>query len=683
MSAISLRGREYSPADVIDRTMTGTIIAVWVFILAYGFWVFMPRDRFGIVFLSTMMLVFLMDDARKKIGDRDRLDLALIGINFLVVMIVMVYLFLTYRIQIGLRLGYALEHEYILGLVFVLSLLYLTYRAYGLVFCAVVAVAIIYVLTGPVWPGILRHGGFSWRRIVNVLVFEFQFSGFFGSINQIVATWVSLFLLYAGLLRGYGAFDLILRVAIRTGDYIRSGVAQSAVTASIIIGSITGSQMANAAITGSFTIPMMKDSKLSGETAAGIESVASSGGQIMPPVMGAAAFVMASVLGVGYVNVLIAGLIPALIFYASVVIAVHYVAVGELRHVGEIQMRQYLSRERTTWDVSIDAVRFLVPFFVLIWTLGILRWTVMTAAFWTVILMLVTGISFPLVKTAYADFRQLPQAVWDVSLDTVEGFKYGAVTLAPIAIVVGAINGIVDLLVVSGVPGKISLALLGLSGGILLFAVILAMIVCIILGLGMPTVAAYVIVAFLIAPALITQFGVPQLAAHYFVFYAAMLSGLTPPIAVAVVVASGIAASNFWVTAYRAMKISVVLFILPFAFIYNPELVIGFVEDGFTAQIMFSALIAFFGAVLMTHALNYFRRPVDNRPVDLGIRLVYFALGLLALVYPGIDIRVAAAVIGLVLLFGQKYYVSRIIPERFVTPATTGNPGEDVGSGED
>ena len=664
MSTISFRGTEYTPVETVEKALLGLCVLIWAFVIYYAWQIPMPRDRFGIIFLCGMMVVFLVSEMVDAVEDSSRFDILLISVSIVVTLITAVYMNIMYDTLINHRLGYALQHEYILGLLFVITLVYLTYRAYGLVFCAVVVSVLYYTYFGWMFPGILRHAGFSWTRLVNVLVWEFQFSGMFGSINQIVAAWVALFLMYAGLLRGYGAFDLILRVAIRAGNLIESGVSQAAITASIIIGSITGSQMANAAITGSFTIPMMKDSGLTGETAGGIESVASSGGQLMPPIMGAAAFVMASILGIGYVNVIIAGLVPAFIFYASAVVAVHYITVNELQGREMVDMREYLDSNLTTAEVWYESIRFLIPFGALIYTLGIARWTVTTAAFWTVVLMLLTGYGFPLAKTFYEDGAgELRAEFRSVTGSTLDGFKYGAVTMAPIAIVVGAINGIVDLLVVSGIPGKIALALLGLSAGILALAVVLAMVVCIILGLGMPTVAAYVIVAFLIAPALTSQFGVTQLAAHYFVFYAAMLSGLTPPIAVAVVVASGIASANFWGTCYKALKISVVLFILPFGFIYNPELTIA----EFTVERLWSTVIAFGGAIVVTHGLNYFRKPVESVVANLGIRLVYFVLGFVAIVFPQTELRVGAFVLGALMMVVHRYMVG----SRADIPAST------------
>lgn len=644
----------YDVPDLLDNFVTLLIILAWSVVLFYAVTQMMPRAQYGVQFLGVMTLVYVLHEGVQALRDRDWLDISLLGILTVLTITITIYVNWHFETLLYTRLGYALGHEYLLGGLFALAIIYLTYRSYGTVFASVIVAAILYTHWGNLFPGLLHHGGFSAERIINTLVWEFD--GLYGSINQIVATWVALFLLYAGLMRGYGAFDLILRVAFRLGSYVKSGVAQAAVTASLIIGSITGSQTANTAITGSFTIPLMKESGLRAETAGGIESVASSGGQIMPPVMGAAAFVMASILGVSYVTVLIAGLIPAIIFYLTVAVGVHYTAVKQLPDDVEFNVSDALDEEKSRQELAIEGVRFLLPFFALIYILGIAQWTVMSAALYTCLLMFITGIGFPLITTLITNPSNLPSTGVDVLKQTVSGFRYGALTLAPIAIIIAAINGVVDLLMVSGVPGKLSLALLGISGGVMAFAVILAMIVCIILGLGMPTVAAYIIVAFLIAPTLVGEFAVPKIAAHYFVFYAAILSGLTPPIAIAVVVATGIAESNFWGTAVEALKISASLFVLPFAFVYNPEIITG----GLSLFTLFSGAIAFGGALSIIHGLNYYRQPMSSWFANTGMRLVFFVTGVAAMVIPGEVLRLGAVGVAIGLFIVQRQYITRV-----------------------
>jgi len=533
-------------------------------------------------------------------------------------------------------------------------ILYLTYRAFGAAFVCVVVLSIGYAYFGASVPGLMGHSGIGGRQIVNVLTLEFD--GFFGSITQIVAAWVALFLLYAGLMQGYGAFDLIMRLSFKTAQYLRSGVAQSAVLSSLVVGSINGAQTANAAMTGSFTVPLMKNSGMKGESAGGIEAVASSGGQIMPPVMGAAAFVMASLLtGVGYVDVLIAGIVPALVFYVSVAIGVHYMAIGQLPE-GGVDLEGKIENLDGGYHPLVEAVRFGVPFAVLLYTLGIAQWTILSSALYTCGVMVLTGAGVPVLLSLVRSEREVGEAIRSAATDTVSGFRFGAITVAPIAIIIAAVNGIVDLLNATGMPGKLSLALVGIAGGVMLFTVILAMIICLVLGLGMPTVAAYTIVALLIAPTLIGEFGVPQLAAHFFVFYAAILSGITPPIAIAVVVTAGIAGADFWRTSLEALKLAMPLFVLPFTFIYNPEIVTG----GFSLLTIQSGIVVLLGAISITHGLNCAPRPFGiSSPLSYGVRAVYFILGTLAMVWPTMIPRVGAVLIAVGLFAIQTWMPKR------------------------
>ncbi|APX97739.1 TRAP transporter permease [Natronorubrum daqingense] len=627
----------------VNRALFVAATVSWLVTLWFAQTQGIAQARYGVIFLGFMIAIAVFDNLEETIEEEQWIHVGLLVLAGILGVVATAYMTLHYEALIYTRVGYAHTHEYVLAAGLMFTILYLTYKSYGLVFFLVVVLAFIYGMFGNYFPGLLNHGGFSGERLLLVTVLDME--GFVGTIHRIMASEVALFLLYAGLMRGYGAFDLILRAALRSTKYIKSGVGQAAVTASIIIGSITGSQAANTAITGSFTIPLMKEHGMRSDTAGGIESVASSGGQIMPPVMGAAAFVMASILGTTYLTVVIAGIIPALIFYISLVMAVHYTTVEQVGQAVEVDPSDYLDEAKTTQELLVQAARFIIPFIVLVYTLGVLQWTVMTAGMYTVITMLLTGFGVPLAQQAYEDSSQMRAETWDVVKQTAMGLKYGAITLAPIVIIVAAVNGIVDILTQTGLPGTMSLALIDLAGGNMALTVILAMVICILLGLGMPTVAAYIVVAFLIAPTLASQFLVDEMAAHYFVFYSAILSGLTPPIAIAVVVATGIAGSNFWRTCFEALKVSAVLFILPIAFIYNPELVI----DGFTVETLISAGIAMAGALGVVHGLN--TRSINmSMPPTMVMRGVFFVLGTTAIIFPENTVRVGALV-GILVLY--------------------------------
>ncbi|WP_408957223.1 TRAP transporter permease [Natrinema sp. 74] len=631
----------WSPLDLrrehlLNNLVTVVALLFWARVLLYGLNQEVPRAKYGAVFLAGGVLIYVLDELRDLDGS-DRLERLGLWACAIIGVAVPSYVWLHYEVLETTRIGYALGYEYAIGGLFALVVLYLTYRAFGAAFAGVVVAAVLYAYFGNLISGLLGHGGIAIEQIINVLTMEFD--GFFGSITQVVAVKVALFLLYAGLMQGYGAFDLIMRLSFRTAKYLRSGVAQSAVISSLIVGSINGAQTANAAMTGSFTIPLMKESGMKADSAGGIEAVASSGGQIMPPVMGAAAFVMASLIpGIGYVDVLIAGIIPALVFYISVAIGVHYMSIKQLPE-GGIDLEQRIDDLEEGYHPIIEAIRFGVPFAVLLYTLGIAQWTVVTSALYTCAAMVLTGAGTPIILSVVDGDADPLGTVRDAANNTVSGFTFGAVAIAPIAIIIAAVNGIVDLLNATGLPGKLSLAIVGVAGGVLLFTALLSMVVCLVLGLGMPTVAAYTIVALLIAPTLTGEFALDPLAAHFFVFYAAILSGITPPIAIAVVVTTGIAESNFWKTALEALKLGLPLFVLPFTFIYNPEIVTG----GFDLMTAGSGLIVLLGAVAITHGLNCAPRPFGiPSPLSYGVRTMYVALGVAAMVWPSLLPRVGA-----------------------------------------
>jgi len=618
------------------------------------------RGQFGAGFLGGVIALYALHEMIKRVGGGERHiatdvralvapenrwdTLVLLGVVAVSIPTV-IYVYVN-AIALAGR-GGASQPELVLAASFTLVMIYITWRAFGITFLAVLLVGMAYGLFGWLIPGTLGHTGISHTRMLRILVISVD--GFFGFLTQLTAAWIALFLLYAGMLKAYGAFDLILRAAVRSGKYLDSGVAQTAVIASAVIGSVNGSQTANAGMTGSFTIPMMKESGVKPKTAAAIESVASTSGQVLPPVMGAGAFVMATLIqGVSYVDVIVAGLIPAAILMTVIVVAVHYAAAPQIE---EPDMDEIFDQQLTQSEIALEAIKFGIPLFVLVYLLGIVQYTVMTSAFWTVVTMVTLGVAIPTGKQAY-DTSNVRLAFWtfvDTLKQTFNGFREGIVVLAPVAIILAAINGVVDILMATGVPTAISLTLMDLSGGVLIFAAIMAMVICILLGLGMPTTAAYTIVALLIAPTLVNQFFLPDFAGHYFVFYAAILAGLTPPIATCVAVATGIAGSDFWETCFEAVKISAPLFLLPFSFVYHPEIVDhGGVIGG---ELVLTSLLVLAGALIVVHGLNY-RFDLERAPTY-GLRAVFLVLGVVIMAHPQLVVQVGALVLGTFLYLTQ------------------------------
>jgi TRAP transporter 4TM/12TM fusion protein len=643
------------------RVVSGVSLVFWAIVIAYALTQRMPRARFGIAFLGAITAVYVLDGALTASAEGDRRELGLLLAAGAVALVTAGYMFFNFDVLYSVRVGYALDYEYVLAGLFVLSMLYLTFREFGVIFLAILLVAIVYGLFGSAIPGVLGHGGITPTRMLRIMVLEID--GFFGILTRLVGAWLALFLLYAGFLQAYGGFDLMIRLAVRTSRYIRSGVAQSAVIASMVIGSINGSTAANTAMTGSFTIPLMKKNGLRSETAGAIESVASTVGQVLPPVMGAGAFIMASLLGIEYATVVVAGTLPALVMVSSIGIGVHYTSISQVSGV-QIDMEEFVDTTKTTRDIAIEAVQFLIPFLVLVYTLGIAQYTVITAALYTTFSMALTGTTIPITRAALGH-EPVPEAVRRTLGQTVEGARVGALSLAGIAIIIAAINGVVTILLTTGVPSAITLALIDISGGIMLVAVVLAMIISIILGLGMPTAAAYLIVALLIAPTLSGEFGVPRIAAHFFVFYCAILAAITPPIATSVAVATGIADSDFWRTSVESIKIALPLFVLPFAFIYNPELIAG----GLTPGTFVSAGLVLVGAIGITHGVNYVRRPFGvPRYADFAVRGLFVATGVVAMAYPGTAVRAGVATLVVVGLVIQRQVATEgRLPEQVAT----------------
>lgn len=643
----------------LDVTVTLVAVLFWVGVLFWAQTQTISQVRYATMFVGGIMTVYALNETREAIESGDWIDGAVLIPASLALMTASTFFALNFDDVYLLRQGFALEHEYMLARLVIISLMYFTWREFGNVFLGLVTVVFAYAVYGNLVPGVLGHAGMSQATLLQAAVTDLY--GFYGSLTQITASWIAPFLLYAGLLFAYGAFDLILRVAIVTAKHIESGVAQTAVLASAIIGSINGSYTANAAMTGSFTIPTMQESGMDGHHAAGIEAVASTSGQVLPPVMGASAFVMASYLGIPYLSIVVAGLVPAAILVISIVIAVHYVAVSDSSSQ-DMEFSEFFDDTLSSTQKVFQTIRFGIPFILLVYLLGVAQFTVMTSALYTVVAMTVTGIIMPPIKRLVddTDTKASSELVTQVA-NTIHGFRRGAIILAPIAIILVVISGVVNIFSTTGIPAKIALLLINISGGVLLFAVLLGMFVAILMGVGMPTVAAYVVVAILIVPTFVSDFGVSQITAHYTMFYAAILAGITPPVATAAVVAAGIAEANFWKTCGTAIKIAAPLFVLPVAFVYNPGLITTSVGFGTLA----TGTLVLLGAITIIYALNY---PFQMRSGGvIGARGLLTVLGIVVMVYPNPIIKTVG-----IAMFVSVFFTEKIMTRGLTLPFSRG-----------
>ena len=650
----------------IEIVYTVLITVWWTSLIWYLVNRSLDARQFAVYFMGAAIIIYIFERIRERDIDTRKQKLVVAGFVLIAIGVVIssVYLWLNYEELRFERFGLVTDFELVLSVFMVLVVLYFTYLHYGLPLSSVAAGVIFYAYFGPLFPGVLSHPGLSTSRIVGTVILNFQ--GIYGELTGIVINWIVIFLLYAGLIQGYGGFDHILKMATFFRKYMNSGVAQVSLVASLIIGSISGSGVANVGITGSFTIPTMKNSGIKSDVAAGIESVASTGGQIMPPVMGASAFLMAAILPYGYVDILVAAVVPALIFYVATGYSISLIVPTQMKAEAireespeypdaDGDLENPPEEEFSDWtDFATPLLIFGIPFVGLLYFLGFRGFSISLAALYTVGLMVFTGTVLPVL---FRD-KSLPTVV----SETIDGFREGAKGAIPIVIVVATLNVIIDILTLTGTPGKIALLIMDLSGGILVLAVLLAFVLCIILGMGMPTPAAYLLVAVMIAPSIIDNFALFDLSVHMFVLYAAMLSMLTPPIAVCVVVASGIADAGFWKSCLKALRVGYPMFILPFTFIRLPDLV----RPEMTLSRFGLGAIVLVGIILIGYGLNK-RQIYESDLATYGMKALITVAGI-ALLYYGsyyyITLPAVAVLLGLIYALPAQFKRKlRVFPE--------------------
>lgn len=504
-----------------------------------------------------------------------------------------IYLWLNYERLAIFSIGVYSAWDFYLGILLLLLIIDQSRRAFGNILPAVGVVGIIYALGGPYFPSILRHGGIGFRRLVTSQTVEF--AGVYDTLVQVAATYIVIFIIFAAFLEAYGAMSYFVKIGAKIGSYVKSGITQTAVVTSVAMGSVNGSAAANAATTGAFTIPLMKNQGINKDTAAAIESVASSGGQIMPPIMGAAAFVMAEITGTSYLHIITIGLLPALLFYGTIVVAVHMITLKEGAGLSNLQnvddgdeTNDFEPDDKTIQDISMgtatqpddvsvvaDASQtsFLtaftkglylwIPVSVLVYTLVVLQYDPVYAGFFSTLSI------FPVALLQEMYFKDNKKnAVRNFAENTIEGCRLGISNAAPITMAVAVIAIFVGVLNQTGFTQTLAQSLISLSGGELFLLLFFAMFAAILFGLGMPTVAAYIVAVLLIAPALV-DLGVRLETAHFFVFYFAILSAITPPVAIACIITAEISKGNFWRVAGKALIIGMPLFLLPYVFITN------------------------------------------------------------------------------------------------------------------
>lgn len=513
------------------------------------------------------------------------------------------YIVIQYKELVG-RAGLMTTEDYIVGAVGVVLVIEATRRIVGIPMVTVVAVFLAYAFLGPYMPDAISHRGVTPEQLVGHLFFTTE--GIFGIPLGVSSTFIFLFILFGAYLESTGLGRFFIDIANAIAGWAAGGPAKVAVLSSGLMGTVSGSSVANVVGTGSFTIPMMHKLGYDKEFAGAVEAAASTGGQLMPPVMGAAAFLMAEFVGVPYIDIVKAALIPAILYFMGVWLGVHFEAKRKnLKGVPREELPKPL-------DILKERGHLAIPLIVIVYLL-VTGYTPMRAALYAIGLSIVAACTRKSTRLSLADIFN--------------GLIAGAKGILSVLVACAAAGIIIGVVTKTGVGLKMASALLDLAGGMMLPSMFFTMITALILGMGVPTTANYVITSTIAAPALM-QMGVPVLAAHMFVFYFGIIADVTPPVALAAYAGSAIAGGNALRTGVNASKLAIAAFIIPYVFVLSPEILM---INATVPNLLWSLSTAIIGMIGVSSALIGYLTGNLN-----GVQRALLFLGGLLMIYPGL-----------------------------------------------
>ncbi|MBP2078867.1 TRAP transporter permease [Oceanobacillus polygoni] len=597
-------------------------VALTLFHLYTGYFGTLPSQQQGAIHLGTALgLMFLLFPAKKGLQKKQR------SVPWYDVVLAFTAVYVTYHkiiffdsiLQSRIS-GYGTS-DITISILGILLLLEATRRTVGLPIVIVASIAILYAIFGDFMPTqMLSHPGFSVDRITTDL--WYKESGVFGTPIQISAKFIFLFLFFGVILVHTKIGQFFNDIALALTGRFTGGTAKTAVVASALQGMVSGSSVGNTVASGSFTIPMMKKSGFKPEFAAATEASASTGGQIMPPIMGAAAFIMMEYLGVSYGTIMVAAIVPAVLYFTGIFIGTHF----EAKKIGVIGLPK--AQLPIFKELMLRNGYMLLPLIVIIGTIMV-GFTPQRAA----LMGILTAFLVSLVrKDTRMNFKKVIRVL-----------EEGARVALPVIAAVGTAGIIAGVVSITGLGAKFAASIIALSGGILFFSLIFTMVACIILGMGLPTTANYVVTATIAAPVLINDFGVLPIAAHMFVFYFGIVADITPPVCLAAYAGAGIARANPFKSGVTAVKLAIAAFIIPYIFIYNPILLL---QDITPVSLIISLMTAIIGMTAVSSAvIGFFIRKSYSWE-----RLILFIAGVM-LIVPDLII----SLIGLLLLLGVWY----------------------------
>jgi TRAP transporter 4TM/12TM fusion protein len=506
-----------------------------------------PQKLYGVHLTFVLVLAFLVIPGRRTAREPGLVDWALV----LASLIVVVYMFATFKALTGRAGVFPTAGDVAVGTLLVVAVIEAVRRSTGLALPIVCGVFVLYVFAGPYLPGLLGHKGFTFNSLISFL---FSDNGIYGVPIGVSARYVYLFILFGAFIEASGIGKFIVNLGLSLAGSRRGGPAKVSIITSALFGTASGSSVANVMVDGVINIPLMKATGFTPTVAGGVEAMNSTGGQIVPPVMGAAAFLMADIIGVPYSTIALGAIGPAILYYVAAYWMIDlYAASAGIRGLPREQLPGF-------GPIMRRHGYMLLPLVVLLYMVMAAAASPFRAA---LVALAITVVLSWLRADTRLNLRKIIGAMEDGAKRTIE---IGA-TCAAAGIIVGVLS-------LTGLGGKFSELLINIAGGSLLLALIATMIVAIVLGMGMPTTAAYAIGASVLAPALI-KLGVAPLAAHMFLFYFAVISAVTPPVALAAFAAASIARAPMWPTGIQATRLSIAGFIIPYMFAYGPALLAG------------------------------------------------------------------------------------------------------------
>lgn len=571
----------------------------------------------------TLVLIFLvsMTSGEKQTRGKICLDLVLLFFTILS----LGYLFLNYEYVVT-RYPYVqalTTWDFVMGVILTLILLEASRRVIGWALPITASAFLLYALFGNYLPGLLRHTGIPIETIIDQLYLTTE--GIFGIPLGVSSTYVILFVIFGAFLEESGTGQFFTDFANSLVGGSKGGPGKISVVSSSLFGTISGSAVANVMVDGWLTIPLMKRAGFKNDFAAAVEATASTGGQIMPPVMGAAAFVMAEYTGISYVKICIHAAIPALLYYFALFMAIHFEA-NRTGLLGVPKEERPILR-----SVMLTKGHLFVPLAVIVYFM-IAGYTPMYACIYATLSVFVVAL-------LRAETRMGPKKI-------LKALEFGAKNMLPVAAACACAGVIIGVINLTGLGLKFTSLVLSIAGNSLIPALIFTMFAGIVLGMGLPTTAAYIVQAALLIPALI-KLGVPTIAAHMFVFYFAIISAITPPVAMAVYAAAGIAGSNLWRTGLEAMRIGATGFIIPFMFVYGPSLLM----IGSTTTIVTTIISSCIGVVALSAGLmGWFLKKAT------WLERLLLVAGALLLIKPGLYTDAIGLVLLVIVILMQKYW---------------------------